>query len=116
MLLLDLLGVLILGLTCCLVSHMLDVLRPVFRYVGKLLRKNPSQKRRRMQIVNELDELLSMHETGLLDEQQYFDQANERIDQLADMLHSRTSGSRSTRNLSDQTSPAHTESITDFKP
>ena len=116
MLLLDLLGVLILGLTCCLVSHILDVLRPVFRYVGQHIRKNPSQKRRRMQITNELDELLSMHEIGLLDEQEYFDQANELIDQLADMLHSRPSGSSNTRHLSDRTNPAPTESITDFRP
>ena len=91
MILLDLLGVLIVGVSFFLLSHIVDLLRPRRRRIVQRTPPRLPEKRHRRQIKADLDNLLLRYNEGTLNEQQYYYEANELIDQLADVLETEAS-------------------------
>ena len=91
MILLDLLGVLIVGVSFFLLSHIVDLLRPKRRRIVQRTPPRLPEKRHRRQIKADLDNLLLRYNQGTLNEQQYYYEANELIDQLADVLETEAS-------------------------
>lgn len=91
MILLDLLGVLIVGVSFFLLSHIVDLLRPKRRRIVQRTPPRLPEKRHRRQIKADLDNLLLRYNEGALNEQQYYYEANELIDQLADVLETEAS-------------------------
>jgi len=91
MILLDLLGVLIVGVSFFLLSHIVDLLRPKRRRIVQRTPPRLPEKRHRRQIKADLDNLLLRYNEGTLNEQQYYYEANELIDQLADVLETEAS-------------------------
>ena len=91
MILLDLLGVLIVGVSFFLLSHIVDLLRPKRKHIVERPAPRLPEKRHRRQIKADLDNLLLRYNEGTLNEQQYYYEANELIDQLADVLETEAS-------------------------
>ncbi|MCF2501892.1 hypothetical protein L0663_00760 [Dyadobacter sp. CY107] len=91
MILLDLLGVLIVGVSFFLLSHIVDLFRPKRKHVVHRIPPRLPEKRQRRQIKADLDNLLVRYNQGILNEQQYYYEANELIDQLADVLETEAS-------------------------
>jgi hypothetical protein len=87
MLLIDLLAVLAIGLACWFVSYIVDLLQSAFSRYTKRRQQKPPRRVRRRQIETDLDHLLARYQQGTLDERQYYYQANQLIDQLADVLN-----------------------------
>ncbi|MCF2491051.1 hypothetical protein [Dyadobacter sp. CY347] len=91
MILLDLLGVLVVGVSFFLLSHIIDLFRPKRKHIVQRPAPRLPEKRHRRQIKADLDRLLVLHNQGTLTEQQYYYEANELIDQLADVLETEAS-------------------------
>ena len=87
MILFDLLAVLVVGISSFLISRIIDFFRP--KRKQKIRKKYHAKPRRpsRNQIERDLDKLLLLHKQGILTEGEYHYQANELIDQLADVIH-----------------------------
>ncbi|MCF0052556.1 hypothetical protein LXM25_20970 [Dyadobacter sp. LJ53] len=91
MILLDLLGVLIVGVSFFLLSHIVDLFRPKRKRMVQRIPRRLPEKRHRRQIKADLDNLLLRYNQGTMNEQQYYYEANELINQLADVLENEAS-------------------------
>jgi hypothetical protein len=86
--LLELILFIVAGAICFIASKVLDWFETKF---PPKKRPVPVRKRHRREIKADLDVLYHSYQQGLLDEAQYLDQSDELIDQLADLVHGKSS-------------------------